>query len=65
MKLDAIIIKDNASDTYTGFIKDYPGVCAQASNIDDLKAKLDKYMKIWFDYASKNLSIASDEVLSF
>lgn len=67
MKVVPVIIKDTSSGTYTGFVKQFPGVCAQADSIDNLIAKLDSYLKIWFDYSSKNSSLVpnGDNVFDF
>ena len=54
MKTVPIIIKDTTSGTYTGFVKQFPGVCAQSDNVDNLIDKLNTYLKIWFDYSAKN-----------
>lgn len=53
MKLDGVIIKNTKTNTFTGFVKQYPGVCAQSKSIGDLKSKLDDYMSLYSAYANK------------
>ena len=60
MKTVPIIIKDTTSGSYTGFVKQFPGVCAQSDNVDDLVDKLNTYLKIWFDYSSKNSNMVTN-----
>ena len=66
MTLDAIIIKDSKSKTFTGFIRQYPGVCSQANDVGQLKKNLDKNLRLYFDYVQKSdLQLNSDNIISF
>ncbi|MGB6267921.1 MAG: hypothetical protein WBF67_02845 [Olleya sp.] len=65
MKLDAIIIKDTKTKSFTGFISQYPGVCTQANSVDQLKKNLDKNLRLYFDYVRKSdLQLNTDHITS-
>lgn len=66
MTLNAIIIKDLKTKSFTGFISQYPGVCTQANNVRELKTNLDRNLKLYFDYVNKSdLHLTTDQIISF
>ena len=44
MKLNGIIIKNEETEIYTAFVKEYPGILAQGSTIDEVQRKLNRAM---------------------
>lgn len=54
MKLTGILLKDNKSNTVTGFIKQFPEVVVQGENIDDTKERLQYTFDKFLDYTYKN-----------
>lgn len=66
MTLDVIIIKDSKSKTFTGFIRQYPGVCSQANDVGQLKKNIDKNLRLYFDYVQKSdLQLNTNDIISF
>lgn len=53
------IIYQGASGVYLGFIDQYPAICAQGNDVDQVKAKLQKFAKKYFDYMS-NSAVEAD-----
>ena len=65
MKLNAVIIKDSKSKSFTGFIGQYPGVCSQANNVDQLKKNLNRNLKLYFDYVQRSdVQLESSDIFS-
>ena len=60
MKLSGIIIENKETGYFTGFIKEYRGVVAQAKSIEELKKKLYKTWENFLEYA-KRLKIEYSE----
>jgi predicted RNase H-like HicB family nuclease len=62
MALDVIVIKDLKTNTYTAFVKKFPGVVIQASNKDDVTKKIDiafrNYVKMLQSQHTFNLTDA-------
>ena len=55
-----------ASGVYLGFISQYPGICAQGDTVDQVKDKLQKYAKIYFDYMSQSsIEAENGELVEF
>jgi predicted RNase H-like HicB family nuclease len=53
MKFNSVVLKVATSETCTGFVEDYPAVCAQGDSVDHVREKLTNYLKLYFDYMSK------------
>jgi predicted RNase H-like HicB family nuclease len=43
MQIKGVIIKDKAASTYFGFIKEFPGICAQANTPEEVSIKINVY----------------------
>ena len=60
------IIHQVASGVYLGFISQYPAICAQGDSVDQVKQKLQKYAKIYFDFMSQsNVEAENGELIAF
>ena len=53
MKRTGIIIQNEKSKSYTAIIKEYPGIMAQADDIESVKAKLEKAFSNFMEYIRK------------
>lgn len=60
------IIHQQNDGVYLGFIAQYPAICAQANTIDQVKDKLQKFAKKYFDYMSNSsIDAKNTELVAF
>ena len=43
MKISGVIVKDEETDMFFAYVKQFPGICAQDESIDKVKGKIDAY----------------------
>lgn len=53
MKLTAIFIKEEESDGYSAFFKEYPGVISQGETIEQAESLLFQIFPIWLQDTNK------------
>lgn len=53
MKIDAVIINDTKAKKYFAFIRQFPGVCAQADSIAEIKIKMEKHFHAFVNRINK------------
>jgi predicted RNase H-like HicB family nuclease len=64
--LNGHIILQPKGDVYLGFIAQYPAICAQGDTIDQVKDKLKKFAKKYFDYMSNSsIDAKNTELVAF
>ncbi|MBS1505500.1 MAG: type II toxin-antitoxin system HicB family antitoxin [Bacteroidetes bacterium] len=60
MKIDGVIIKDATTGKFFGFVRQFPGVCAQANTVNEVSEKINAYFQIFVNKL-KNEEISMDE----
>lgn len=45
MKINSVIIKDQKAKIFFGFIRQFPGICAQSDTFEGVREKINKYFK--------------------
>lgn len=65
MKTHAIIIQQDSSKYFFGYMSDFPAICAQADSVDEVISSLKTCAKYYFDFMSKNeIEISNQELIS-
>jgi predicted RNase H-like HicB family nuclease len=49
MKIDGVIIKDKETGQFFGFVRQFPGICAQADTVEETDRKVNVYYKAFID----------------
>ena len=66
MKIEGVIINDKSGNKYFAFVKQFPGVCAQANSIADVQIKLDAHFASFIDRMTKErVEFSNDEITTF
>lgn len=64
MKIEAVVINDEKAKKYFAFIRQFPGVCAQADSIAEIKIKMEKHFQA-FKQRISNQEIQFNEAETF
>lgn len=65
MKTHAIVIQQDGSKHFFGYMTDFPAICAQADSVDDVISSLKTCAKHYFNYMSNNeIEISNQELIS-
>jgi predicted RNase H-like HicB family nuclease len=52
MKINGIIIKDAKENVFFAYVKQFPGICAQAGSIEEAQKKINEYFKAFIEKMS-------------
>ena len=63
MDIQGIIINDRHKSKYFAFVKQFPGICAQADTADEAINKMNVYFKSFIeDMRNKNIQMDDEEI---
>jgi len=54
MKFNSIILTATNGASFTGFVEEYPGVIAQGKTVEEVETKLDKFLRLYFNFMSQS-----------
>ena len=53
MKITSVVILDEGKGIFFAYVKQFPGICAQAKSIEEVRKKLNQYFKSFAERMSK------------
>lgn len=65
MKIKGVVIKDEETGKFTAFIRQFPGICAQADSTKEAEVKLQAYYKAFIErMRNQEVDIEDEEIVS-
>lgn len=65
MKIDGIIIKDEVTNTYFTFIRQFPGICAQGGTVKEAEDKINIYFQKFIErMKDENVKMDDSQIVS-
>ena len=52
MKINGVVIRDESKNVYFSYIKQFPGICAQADSFDAVTKKIERHFKVYMEQKS-------------
>ena len=64
MKIFGVVVKDTESGKFFGFIKQFPGICAQGDTFEQVHVKVNAYFRKFIENMDKDVEMDESQIES-